>query len=205
MKRNAPLYMSVFCAIAHEPKSAMMISEELGIRTRSNAVHKTIRMLHVAGVVHVVGYLQASPKGVPSSLWKIGAGPDVARPLSLMRRKPAAHVPCIEMIAFVAIIKALFCEPQSMNDLVGLSGSYPGTIRRILQIGRDTSVVHIADWDRNRCAGAYAPYYAIGVGKPDKKRPEAIPRTAVEKRYRDSIKLRKQQSMFTFQPQGVSA
>lgn len=187
--RNMPLYIRVLAAVAREPKSATAVNVELGLAARGTASSNALRMMR-GRLVRVVGY---RPGRGAAALWLLGADGDAVPP----RERQCFRRPGPEMAAFLALMEAMGREPQSMKQLQDLSGSTRGTVMHVLRLGRKLGVIHIAEWDRERRAGAWAPHYALAVDRPDQTRPKATPRRVIEQRYWDARRAREAQGRVT--------
>lgn len=187
-----PLYMRVLCAVAREPKRASQVAAEL--RAGVNTVHRILR--HMRGRIVYVADYDKHGHGRPVARWRLGAQPDAPMPPSVQAfeaqilPEPAGA----ELATFLVMMEAMLREPQSMRQLLDMSGCGRDTVLNLLRIGRAAKVLHIAEYERERSAGAYAICYAIGVDKPDARKPAAVPRRVVEQRYRAARSAKQRQS-----------
>lgn len=191
-RRNMPLYMSVLVAVSREAKKASQVAEEL--RIQPNSIHRILRLMR-GRLVHVASYTK-QPHGRPVAHWLLGAEPDAPRPavLESFDGQAEPRAAGAEMAAFLAIMTALMREPQSMKQLHEVSGCGRDTILRLIRMGRAAKMIHVAEWDRQRHMGDYAPYYALALDKADKQKPRPVPRRQVEQRYWDGRRARERQA-----------
>lgn len=181
-RRNMPLYLRVLCAVAREPKRASDVAAEL--RVGVNATHRILRLMR-GRLVYVTDYTK-SGRGRPVARWMLGTEPDAPKPAAVAAfdAQITTHAVRAEMSSFLVLMEAMLREPQSMRRLQDMTGCGRDTVLNLIRIGREAKVIHIAEYDRERVNGAYAICYAIGVDKPDAKKPRPVPRSVVEARYR---------------------
>lgn len=168
--RNMPLYINILAAIATNAKTTNEISAQ--VETGWNAVNAALQLMR-GRLVHIERYAP-SVKGVPSAVWKLGRMDDADPPPSMVGRdygrKPKSRT---EIVAFIEIIDALMNDHCSIKELIELSGSGVGTVRRLMRDGKKLGVLHVAAWHRAGESGDFAPMWAVGINKRDAAKPKA--------------------------------
>lgn len=189
--RNQPLYTRILAAVARQGCSATEIAAQ--VPCLRNAAYRALRQMR-GRLVYVESYRHEG-SGSDVAVWRMGRSkPDAPQPHCVaIRPKQAKPLAGAEMAAFLTVMEALADGPTSMAELVTLTGCQRSTLLRTVRLGKQLGIIYIAEWDRQRAQGAWAPCYALGVDQQDARKPKALTREQIEQRHQKGRNLRKRQ------------
>jgi hypothetical protein len=189
--RNQPLYTRILAAIAREGRSADDIAREVGCLR--NAVYRALRQMR-GRIVFIESYRHEG-KGCDVAVWRMGRSKQNApEPVSVaVRPEQAKPLAGAEMAAFLTTMEALADGPTTMVELVTMTGCQRSTLLRTIRLGRELGILYIAEWDRQRAQGSWAPCYALGVDQQDARKPKPMTRQQINARHQTGRNLRKRQ------------
>ena len=194
--RGWPLYVRVLRQTA-EGATARELSTAL--RIDRNSIRKIVLRLHQGGVLHIASWGESS-RGQYVPIWKTGQGLNAPMPIckttgapSLKTTTPAPYRPRCESTAFCLFMRALMDEAHSVSSLMDLSGAGYDTVTRVLRLARGLQIAYIADWQSRLHGGSPMPLWRFGFQRPNASRPQTVPRSVVEKRYRDARRAKRAQ------------
>ena len=186
--RASDLYVRILGCIARTPLTAGEIAAELGVGACS--VFPVLRMLR--GICcHIVAYRPGGRGGTPA-LWGFGLGVE-PEPMPSMQRRVSPKKRA-ELVAFVSLARCMMDEPMSCRQLVEETGISRTTVAKILNLAKAEGIAYVAEWDRERACGAYAPHWMLGAGQQDARKPKALPRHEVHRRYWSGRTAKRRQS-----------
>jgi hypothetical protein len=91
-------------------------------------------------------------------------------------------------IAIAKMVSALLSGPQTVEELIAVSGLQQVTLRGYLKAMRREKIIRIADWGFDPRGAQTVPYYAFGSEADAKKRVMLRDQSKRGRQYRDRIK-----------------
>lgn len=183
----------MYCALIARMRWPATISElageiydGLGKSSRAS-VNRAVKELHLAGLAHISGWKRCRRGVGPfGSVWSFGRGQDIPAPIGEIAPANPRLIRS-EMLAFVGGLRALEAGPVTLAELEKISGLGRQQAQAMTRSLRDYGMAHIAAWDGR------SPAWILGRGK-DAKRPERMPQSVADARYRERLKAKRLQS-----------
>lgn len=197
--RGGLFYARILLSVWKEPGTSAEIARRVG--STRNTVARTMRRMYDLRLVRRKEWVRGDDGRNMAALWSFEQGPDAPLPMTVKTGLPnqrPGHIverikPSAEMVTFAAIIRALQDEPKSTYDLVDASGATWSTVRRLLRFSRSIGLAYVAEWGEQRIpggSGAPVGMWALGIDKPDARRPKPMPMPVAHRRYREARKQR---------------
>lgn len=181
-------YATILAVLKCKPRTALGVGAAMSIREKSPRL--ILRQLHRLGLVHITGWRRAANKGPHSPVWSVGAGADVAPPvtfdgLTSTNKLKGAPPLGVEAITFAQVIRELG-EPVSAQSLRHSVGITEKTVYRLIAHMRNLKLIYIASWD-STVAVVPVPLYTLGA-RHDAERPKPQSREEVLRRGYDRLR-----------------
>lgn len=148
---------------------------------------RAVGELHLAGYAHIGGWKRCrNGEGPFGSVWSFGRGQDAPAPKNEIAPKKPRRLRS-EMLAFVEGLRALEAGPVTLAEIEKTAGLGRHQAQAMTRSLRESGMAYIAAWDGR------SPAWILGQGK-DAKRPERMPQSIADARYRDRLKAKRLQS-----------
>ncbi len=162
-------------ALAYEAKDAKQVADEIGAATVATRV--TMGRMGALGLLHEV----VPPSRMSLAKWRLGPGPASSRQAS---RRLTPGKAGVSLIHFAALIRCIQAGPQSVHDIVRLTGQHINSVRSQMSALRAAHVAYRSEWHREREAGEWCAHWQFGIDRPDKSKPRAVPERELRARYK---------------------
>ena len=156
-------YATMLAALRDQPMTTQELMAKLGLV--SQTARSLMRQFHHRGLIHIVDWRLAGPRCTAVPVFTQGPGVDAALPPLKsgglrVRRQPGPTPARVEMIAFVAIMRALE-TPHTAKSLIQLSGLHERTVYKLLRRMRSLRLIYVHSWDQTI---AVAPIQLFQLG-----------------------------------------
>lgn len=164
--RNHALYINIVACIAARAMPATSICKKLGAGAHS--VRSALFEMRACGVAYIASHKHGrGGKGDPAAVWRAG----MQQGLEPARDYGRDVKPRSELVAFSILMRCLMTEPTSVSALKRETGLHRATLYKILRLGKELGVLHIAAYERDARAGDYSPCWKLSPGAADVEKP----------------------------------